>query len=276
MTPRGATRKFASSLPLGAALLLAGCASGGGGMNPTRAEPSRAETAAAYNLQLGVAYLQQGNLPLAKEKLERALQQNPRDATTHGAMAMLNERLGNLRDADRYYRSALRLAPRNPDLTNNYAVFLCRSGDVDAAIEKFGEATRNALYRTPWRAHINAGVCLRGAKRFDEAAARFTQALRLRAGDAEAAYQFGELELERGRPAAARDIVDQHLAGHNATPELLWVAARAARALGDRLAEERFARRLQRDFPDSAEARAAQDTPRQPAGSSSGGAGAGA
>ena len=102
MTPRGATRKFASSLQLGAALLLAGCASGGGGMNPTRAEPSRAETAAAYNLQLGVAYLQQGNLPLAKEKLERALQQNPRDATTHGALAMLNERLGNLRDADRY------------------------------------------------------------------------------------------------------------------------------------------------------------------------------
>jgi type IV pilus assembly protein PilF len=259
---------------LGVTLLLVGCASGGSSVNPTRAEPTRAETAAAYNLQLGVAYLQQGNLPLAKEKLERALQQNPRDATTHGAMALLNEKLGSLRDADRFYRSALRLSPRNPDLTNNYAVFLCRSGNVDAALTKFSEATRNALYRTPWRAHINAGVCLRGAKRYDEAAARFTQALRLRAGDAEAAYQFGELELERGRPAAARQVVDQHLAAYNATPELLWVAARAARALGDRLAEERLARRLQRDFPDSPEARAAQAEPRAPAAVPQAGSGA--
>lgn len=259
---------------LAAMLLLGGCASGGSGMNPTRAEPTRAETAASYNLQLGVAYLQQGNLPLAKEKLERALQQNPREATTHGAMALLNEKLGNLRDADRFYRSALRLAPRNPDLTNNYAVFLCRSGNIDAALVKFSEATRNALYRTPWRAHINAGVCLRGAKRYDEAAARFTEALRLRAGDTEAVYQFGELELERGRPAAARDVVDQYLASFNATPELLWVAARAARALGDRLGEERLARRLQRDFPDSPEARATQAEPRQQATAPQAGPGA--
>jgi type IV pilus assembly protein PilF len=257
---------------LGLAVFAAACASGGGA-NPQRPEPSRAETAAVYNLQLGVAYLQQGNLPLAKEKLERALQQNPRDATTHGAMALLNEKLGNVREADRYYRSALRLAPRNPDLTNNYAVFLCRSGNVDEALEKFREATRNALYRTPWRAHINAGVCLRGAKRYDDAAASFTQALRLRPGDAEAAFQFGELELERGRPAAARDIVDRYLAANNATPELLWVAARAARGLGDRLAEERLSRRLQRDFPDSPQARAAEAETRAPGsggGSSSG------
>lgn len=263
-----------TSVLAGVLLLLAGCASGGSSVNPTRAEPTRAETAAAYNLQLGVAYLQQGNLPLAKEKLERALQQNPRNATTHGAMAMLNEKLGSLQDADRFYRSALRLSPRNPDLTNNYAVFLCRSGNLDAALEKFSEATRNALYRTPWRAQINAGVCLRGAKRYDEAAARFTQALRLRAGDPEATYQFGELELERGRPAAARDLVEQHLAAFNATPELLWVAARAARALGDRLSEERLARRLQRDFPDSAEARAAQEEPRTRPSAPSAGSGA--
>jgi type IV pilus assembly protein PilF len=261
---------------LGLAVLAAGCASGGGSANPQRPEPSRAETAAVYNLQLGIAYLQQGNLPLAKEKLERALQQNPRDATTHGAMALLNEKLGNVREADRFYRSALRLSPRNPDLTNNYAVFLCRSGNVDAALDKFREATRNALYRTPWRAYINAGVCLRGAQRYDDAATSFTQAQRLRPGDAEAAFQFGELELERGRHAAARDIVDRYLAANNATPELLWVAARAARGLGDRLAEERLSRRLQRDFPDSPQARAAEAETRAPgsgSGSSSGNSG---
>lgn len=248
---------------LGLSALAAGCAS-----TPpaARDEPTRAETAAAYNLQLGVAYLQQGNLALAKEKLDRAMQQNPREATVHGALALLNEKLGNVADADRYYRSALRLAPRNPDLTNNYAVFLCRTDRVEEGVRRFAEAARNPLYRTPWRAYANAGVCLRGAKRYDEAASNLQQAQRLRPDDAETAFQLGELELERGRPVAAREIVERHLAAFPATPELLWVGARAARGQNDRLAEERFLRRLQRDFPDSPQARAAQATTRAEGG----------
>jgi type IV pilus assembly protein PilF len=245
----------ARSAILGLVAFAAGCASA---PPAARDDPTRAQTAAAYNVQLGVAYLQQGNLALAKEKLDRAMQQNPRDATVHGALALLNEKLGNVADADRYYRSALRLAPRNPDLTNNYAVFLCRTGRVEEGVRRFADAARNPLYRTPWRAHANAGVCLRGAKRYDEAALNLQQAQRLRPDDAETAFQLGELELERGRPAAARELVERYLAAFPATPELLWVGARAARGQNDRLAEERFLRRLQRDFPDSPQARAVQ------------------
>ena len=36
-------------------------------------------SAAKTNVQLGVANLQQGNYPLAREKLERSLKQNPKD-----------------------------------------------------------------------------------------------------------------------------------------------------------------------------------------------------
>ena len=250
------------SLPaIAAALLLAGCASSP--QSPAKSdEPTRSETAAQYNLQLGIAYLQQGNLPLAKEKLERAQQQDSRNPTLHGALALLNEKLGKLREADGYYRSALRLAPRNPDLTNNYAVFLCRTGQVDEGLKRFTDAARNPLYGTPWRAYANAGVCLRGAKRYDEAAKYLGDAQRLRPADPETAFQLGELELERGRPAAARDLVERHLAQFNATPDLLWVGVRAARAVGDRLAEERYARRLQRDFPDAPQTKAAQLAPR--------------
>ena len=68
-----------------ATLLLAGC-----GGSPSK--PGSNTDAATYNLQLGVAYLQQGNLAVAKEKLERAYQQNPRDAEVHGALALLYSR----------------------------------------------------------------------------------------------------------------------------------------------------------------------------------------
>ena len=88
--------------------------------------------AAAANLQLGSAYLQQGNLPIAKDKLERAVKQAPRDPAVHGMLAMLYHRLGDDKRAEREYRTALSLAPRDPEQLNNYAVFLC---DVGASMK---------------------------------------------------------------------------------------------------------------------------------------------
>ena len=44
--------------------------------------------AAEANLNLGVAYFRAGNLQLAKDKLERARDQDPRNATVHGALGL--------------------------------------------------------------------------------------------------------------------------------------------------------------------------------------------
>ena len=97
----------AALLPSVALLLLAAC-TGGPAQRP---ESTRAETAAAYNLQLGVAYLRQEKLALAREKLDRAVKQNPRDPQIHNARALLAEKLNDPTEADRSYRAALRLAP---------------------------------------------------------------------------------------------------------------------------------------------------------------------
>jgi type IV pilus assembly protein PilF len=251
-------RPAAAFCVLAAATVLGACAS----TNPDRPESTRAETASGYNVQLGVAYLRQNNLTLAKEKLERALVQNPRDPNVHSAMAMLQERLNDSTAADRSYRTALRLAPKNPDILNNYAVYLCRTGRTDEGVKRLNEVARNRLYRSPEVAYTNAGVCLRGAKRLDEAAASFERALKARPGSAEAAYQIGDLDLQRGRTAEARTRLEQYLNVYPPTADLLWLAARLAREQGDRLAEERFGRRLQRDFPNSEQARLWATLPR--------------
>ena len=234
------------------ALLLAAC---GGGNGAQRPDPTPAESASSYNLQLGVAYMQQGNLALAREKLDRARQQNPRDPQVFSALALLEERLGKPAEADRNFRAARRLAPGDPDIGNNYAVYLCRSGRVDEGVRGFLEVARNPLYRTPEAAHTNAGVCLRSAGRPEEAAMQFARALALRPGHAEAAFQLGTLDLERGMLVEARAIVDRFLETQRATADLLLLGLRVARAQGDRLAEERFARRLRVEFPDAPQTR---------------------
>src|SRR5580658_596558 len=165
MSARKAGYRF-GVLPAGSVLImvvavavaLTGCAS------HKRAEKKK-EDASDYNTQLGIAYLRQGDIPLAKEKLDRALKENPENPSVHSARAMLFDRMHDTKQADGEYQTALHLAPNDPDVSNNYAVYLCQTGRTDDGVKRFEVVARNALYRTPWVAYTNAGVCLRTAKR---------------------------------------------------------------------------------------------------------------
>ena len=246
---------LALRLAAGATLLLAACAT---------APSNRTRDAAAYNVQLGIAYLHQGDIAVAKDKLDRALAEDPGSADVHSARAMLFERMHNPDKADAEFRTSLRLAPHDPDVVNNYAVYLCQNGRTNEGVRRFEEAAHNALYRTPEAAYTNAGVCLRAAKRDDEARADFGRALRIRPNFAEAAYQLTELQFQHGELAPARAGIDAFLGSYEATADLLLLGVRVARAQGDRLGAQRYARRLQLDFPGTDQARALAELERNP------------
>ena len=239
------------------ALLLAACAS-------NSQHKDKPHEAAVYNVQLGLAYMNQGELERAKEKLDRALTQDPNSADVHSARATLFSRLGEKDKADAEFRTALRLDPQDPRMVNNYAVYLCQNGRTDEGVKRFLEAARNPMYPTPEAAYTNAGVCLRSAKRDDEARASFMHALQLRPNFAEAQFQLANLQFDHGEFAGARAGIDGFIGTYNATADLLLLAVRVARAQGDRLAAQRYARQLQLDFPGTDQARALAALDRNP------------
>ena len=223
-----------------ATLLLGGCVTHSSTTHTSRSSQQITQNnkdAAAYNVQLGIAYMNQGDLVRAKDKLDRAVSQDPENGDVHSARA-------------------LRLAPNDPKVVNNYAVYLCQIGRTDEGVKRFLEAARNPLYPTPDVAYTNAGVCLRTAKRDDEARTDFIRALQLKPNSAEAAFQFADLQFQRGELSSARTLIDGFITTYSATPDLLLLGARVARKQGDRPAAQRYARRLQLDFPDSDQARA--------------------
>jgi type IV pilus assembly protein PilF len=245
-------------------LLLGVTAAGLFGCESTSDHDKKRGDASNYNMQLGMAYLNQGELQLAKDKLERAVHENPGDPNVHSAMAMLQDRLGHPDKADKEFKTALSLGPHSPEILNNYAVYLCRTGRADEGVKSFEEAARNALYRTPEAAFTNAGVCLRSAKRDTQAAMSFQRALQIRPNFAEAAYQLADLDFNRGELQEARGTVDRFVGSFEPTPDLLLLGVRISRKQGDRVAEEKFARKLRLDFPASDQARALAELNRNP------------
>jgi type IV pilus assembly protein PilF len=246
-----------SLLLAAAAALVAACAS-------DRNSAQKKTDASNYNMQLGISYLNQGDLGLAKQKLDRAMAENPSDPNVHSSMAMLQDRLGHPDKADAEFKAALSLGRNNPDILNNYAVYLCRTGRTDEGVKIFEEVAHNGLYRTPEVAHTNSGVCLHHAKRDTQAAMSFQRALQIKPNFAEAAYQLADLDFERGEMAEARATVDHYVTSFEATPDLLLMGVRITHKQGDRMAEEKFARKLRLDFPASDQAHALAELSRNP------------
>ena len=244
--------KTSGLLIVSLAVLLAGCVNADGS-KPLKQE-SADFTAAKYNIQLGTAYLQQGNYPVAKEKLERSLKQNPKDPDVHTSLGLLYDRTGESKLADKHFREALRLAPEKPDLINNYAIYLCKSGRVDEGVERFSTVATSKYYRTPEVALTNAGVCLRDAKRPDEAQKMFAHAIKARPNYSEATVQLASLHLDRTQVVEARKVVDTYINAFRPNADVLLTAVKVARAGKDRVAEEKYSRALRLEFPDSAQA----------------------
>ena len=233
---------------------LAGCVA-----STPQLSKTSSDEAAGFNVQLGIGYLQQGNLVVAKEKLERAERESPHDPKVHNAMGLLYERLGDPKRADEEYRTALRDAPKDPEIANNYAVFLCQSGRTEEGVKYFMVAARNPLYRTPEAAYTNSAVCLRAAHRDDEAKQNLQRALAIKPNFAEASYQLADLEFTGGHLNEARATLTHYTDSYEATPDLLLLGVRIARSMGDRVAAERYARTLRMDFPSSEQARSLAD-----------------
>jgi type IV pilus assembly protein PilF len=251
-------------LTLVSLLLSAGCVST---TTDSKANPGDREEsprdAAAYNADLAVAYLRQGNLAAAREKIDRALSQdgqNPKVRTTAG---LIYDRLGEDKKAEGYFSSAVRLAPDDPEVLNNYGVYLCRKGQAREGARLFVKAAGNPLYRTPEVAYNNAGLCTKRAGMTAEAQQYFERALALKPKFADALMQLADLNFEQGKMSEAQALVQRYLGGLPATPQILWLGVRVERALGNRAAADAYAKRLKTEYPKTEQTKALLESERQ-------------
>lgn len=235
-----------------AALLLAGCVSTSSTLPGDKVSLKQASD---YNYELGVKYLQQGQRDLAMEKLQKAIRQNPDNANAYMGLGMLYDTIGDPDRADNNYRIALREAPDNPQVQNNYAVFLCQHGQAQKSEKYFIEAAQNPLYPTPEAAFTNAGVCANKINDAAAAAQYFRKALDINPNFPEALYQMARVSYNQKQYLQARaylqrfeDVTPQE------RPEVLLLGVQNERALGNRQGVAVYAKKLLSQFPNSPQA----------------------
>ena len=213
------------------------------------------EKAAAINAELAITYMKQDNLRAAREKADRALEQNSRSPEVQMAAGFVYDRLGEDKKAGAHFEQAVKLGGKdNPDVLNNAAVFQCRKGSKKRGEELFLQAAASPLYRMPEVAFANAGQCARADGRPKDAERYFRQALARNPNMPDPLLSLADIQHEAGNNMQARAFVQRYHEAAPATAQSVWLGYRIERDAGDAAAAEEYARRLRMEFPTSAEA----------------------
>ena len=232
------------------ALLVGGCITERTGVIHPEQELT---AAAALNVQLGFEYLRGGRRADAVAKFEKAIEQDGDNAQAYYGLALVNDQVGDLKQARRWFKSAVDAAPDDAGILNAYGIFLCKRGERAAAETAFMDAARNLGYQTPAVAHTNAGICARGGKDLVKAEQHLRMALQVDPNHPQALLELADLSLERGEPLRSRAFLQRLREQGRSDARTLLLSNRTELALGDERAASRFADQLRRDFPGSPE-----------------------
>lgn len=222
----------------------------------TSSDQTQLQNRANIRLQLAIGYFEARQFETALDEIKQALLADPNNAEVLGVRALIYMEMGEIALADSNFQNALRLAPNNPDLSNNYGWFLCKNNREDESIKYFESALQVRSYASPEKALNNAGVCRLKQKKWELAEKYFMQAFKyapanLATNTNLARVFFHKNEFERARFYLSR-VTN---AGKNSIlpADVLWLAIRIERKLGDSAAENVFATQLRRHHANSQE-----------------------
>jgi type IV pilus assembly protein PilF len=211
-------------------LLLAGCAH----QQPVSTiAPEDSLRAAQLNVQLGMTYLQQQQMDLAKQKLLKAVALDPNLPDAHYSLGYYFDAVGQTQDAQREYQTALKLAPNNPQVLNSYGVFLCKTKQYALAEQYFQQALAQIDYTDVGLTYQNAGLCAMDADNQKAALTYFTQAIQQNPKLALPYLKVAELQYAQQNYSQAMVNLNQYHQLTQPTAESLHLAIQLAQQADD-------------------------------------------
>ena len=208
---------------------------------------------ASVNARLGLAYLRNGQVNLAWERLNAALQADPGYATAHNGMGLVYNRLNEPEKAEKHFKRAIALNPLDSSAQTNYGAFLCEQGRIDEGETHFMKAVENPLYDNPAMAYSNAGLCELRADDPSAAQFYFRAALRADPRFPVALMSMAQISFDDQAFMAARGYLQRYEEVRSHTPRSLWLGIRIEEMLGDKDAVSSFAMLLKASYPDAPE-----------------------
>lgn len=236
-----------------ACALTAGCVSSGS-TEPFPSDKVSMKQASEDNVSLGIKYLQAGKRDVAMQKIQKAIQLDPDNADAYMGEALVYGATGDPERADEAYHTAMRKAPNNPEILNNYAVFLCQHNKAAESEKYFLQAAANPNYSTPDAAYANAGLCASQVPDLVSAEKYFRRAIEINPSIPDPLFEMAQLSYKQKKYLQARAFIERfNSVTPQQRPDALLLGVQIERALGNPQGAAEYAKQLIKQFPGSPE-----------------------
>lgn len=217
-------------------------------------DPATPETRVQAQLDLARGYLEQGNTERARKALNKALEIDSRSVEAHVLLAVLNAAEGEDDLAERHFKTALGMAPRNAQALNNYGSFLYAKGRYQEAVQHFRTLVKDTDYRARAQAYENLGLAELRIGDVQSARESFSRSLQLSFAQPQASLELAQISYDAGDYQSASEYYDGFRSQARQTPRSLCLGMKLAQQAGDTDRMASYALALNNLFPDSAEA----------------------
>ena len=210
--------------------------------------------AAEQRLNLGLQYLQLGQIERAKYNLDKAFRHAPNKASVQIGLAYYYEQVKEAELAAKHYKKALSLDRNNGDYLNLYGSFLCSEKAYKLADKQFVKAVRQPKYANVAATYENAGICAKRAGETSKSEEYFDKALDHNPKISRSLLEKSELLFAKKKLFKARAFLSRHFAVSQPTAQSLWLGVQIERVMGDTDALSSYGLKLTGLFPASDEA----------------------
>ncbi len=215
------------------------------------------QKAAMLNVELGEAYLGQGNIARAKQKFMHALKLKPEMPEAHSSLAYFYETVNDVAEAELHHKEAINYGDGKGRFYNNYGTFLCRQGRYNEADRAFNKALQDKQYIKTADVYENAGLCaLQQPDMLGKAYEYLQTAIMRDPKRAQASLELSSIEVKRRNYIAAADYLNLFKTHNKPSARALWLTIQTYRALSKSQQVADAAAQLKQLFPESEEYKA--------------------
>ncbi len=221
----------------------------------TASDQTESDRRAQVRLELAAAYFGRGQSATALDEVKQALASRPEMHEAYNLRGLIYASMGEIKLAEESFQRALQLNPRDIDTQHNLAWFQCQQGRYDEADRAFTQLLAQPQLQTAVRTLFAQGVCQARAGRWADAERTLSRSYELDPANPVTAYNLSEVLLRRGEFERARFYVGRINANRElSNAQSLWLAARIERRLGNAEGVQQWGRQLRERYPQSPEA----------------------
>lgn len=231
-------------------LLLTACATSNLQINP--------KNTAELKTQIAAEYLKAGNVDAAKVALDEALEKDPNNSIALMSMGLTYQLVGNKLNtemADRYFKRAASLDPKNPQIRNNYGQYLYSVKRYEDASKEFYVAAHTIGYPHREVALGNLGKCYLQLGNYKAAIEVLLDSLRINNSQAETLLNLAEAQYRNGDIDSSNVVYNDFLLYQKATlsARALWIGILIDRSNKNYISMNKGIQNLAELYPNSLE-----------------------